>query len=169
VDNPYPRRPVEITEYNYHTPLHLVRAVNAPKYRRDRDAKFILARDFTVSWRDQNDYLHHVTAPEGMLTDLTSSPVHSVIAPTGPWLEAAIIHDFLYVAWEALDYEATDDDRLFADDMLLAGCEASGVGWFKRHAIYRAVRAGGWVPFSDRDGKSFLSPQELRSVLDAPH
>jgi len=34
--------------------------------------------------------------------------------------------------------------RLQLDAMMLAGIEAEGGGWFVRHAIYRAVRLGGW-------------------------
>lgn len=167
----YPEYPVDITEYTYRTPLHLVRALDAPKYREGRDANYIVAKPFTVSYRIEHDFgrkLHFITVPEGMLTDLTSSPIHSVVAPTGPWLEAAVVHDYLYVAWEEMPrYRPTKQDRLFADDMLLAGCKAAGVGWFKRQAIYRAVRAFGWAPFNERDGRSFLTAEELQEVLDA--
>jgi len=171
--NPYPKKSVEIIGYEYLTPLHLVRALNAPKVRKGRDAMYILAEDFVVSYRTADDKLHFVTAPAGMVTDLTSSPVHSVVAPTGPWLEAAIIHDFLYVAWEAIpgalgdSYKPTKQDRAFADDMLHAGCKAAGVGWFKRNMIYAAVRAGGWKPFYSKDGVSFLTAKQLDEVLDA--
>ena len=166
--NPYPKKPVEVVSYEYLTPLLLVRGLNAPKTRKGRDAKYILAADFTISYRTADDKLHFVTAPAGMVTDLTSSPVHSVVAPTGPWLEAAIIHDYLYVAWEAVQYhEPTKQDRAFADDILLAGCKAAGVGWFKRNAIYTAVRAGGWKPFYSKDGVSFLTAKQLDEVLDA--
>ena len=120
--NPYPTREVEITDYRYLTPLHLMRGVNAAKSRKGRDALYILSKDFSIEWTDEAKNRHIITAMKGMVTDLTSSPVHSVVSPTGPWLEAAIIHDYLYIAWESMHgYEPTKRDRKFADRMLLAG------------------------------------------------
>ena len=168
--NPYPTCEVGITDYRYLTPLHLMRGVNAPKSRKGRDAVYILSKDFSVEWADEAQNRHIITAPKGMVTDLTSSPVHSVVSPTGPWLEAAIIHDYLYVAWEAIDgYEPTKRDRKFADKMLLKGCEAANVGWIKRRIIWAAVRAGGWKPFYEKDGVSFLNEDQFNAILDVTH
>jgi hypothetical protein len=164
----YPNEPVEIRGFKFHTPLVLVQAVHGVEMAVDRPAMFILGADFTVSYTTTlSSARRKITAPAGMLTDLISSPFHSIVQPSDPKiLGAGIIHDYLYVAHESIEgYRPINRDRKFADDMLLHGMKESGVGWFRRKMVYRAVRIGGWKPFFERDGRSFLTQPELDDIL----
>lgn len=167
---PYPRKPVEIEDFKFHTPLVLIQALKAEELTPGRKALFILGEDYVVSCRYAgSSKVKIITAPAGMLTDLISSPFHSIVQPSDPKiLGPAIIHDHLYAAWEkVMGYRPRKQDRKFSDDVLLAGMEAAGVGWFKRRMVYRSVRAAGWIPFNERDGRSYLTPEELQAVKDA--
>ncbi|MCY4463595.1 MAG: DUF1353 domain-containing protein [Albidovulum sp.] len=73
----------------------------------------------------------------GFPTDLTSvpRPFRPFVGRVGPHLEASIIHDYLYVAWQIGGLPPTDDMRRFSDEVMLAAMPASGMGC-KAHAIY---------------------------------
>ena len=81
--------------------------------------KYIVAEDYKVSFKvDKTCY--SVTVPAGMKTDFASVPsclgVFG-ITRVGPYLEACVVHDFLYIAWQ---YVAEREcprrvDRRFAD------------------------------------------------------
>ena len=82
---------------------------------------------------------------EGMFTDLSSVPriARGIVGRVGPHLEASIVHDWLYVAWQVEEIKPTDEMRQFADDVFRAGMQKAKVGALKRWAIYQAVRLGG--------------------------
>ncbi len=100
--------------------------------------------------------LESITVPSGFPTDLASIPRIGwfLLPPDGPWVKAAIIHDFLYTTagtgkwgrWEtrppALG-RGTPYSRLEADRIMLEAMENRGVGWFPRTVIYWALRVGG--------------------------
>nr|WP_108386628.1 DUF1353 domain-containing protein [Yoonia sediminilitoris] len=70
-------------------------------------------------------------------------------------MEAAIVHDFLYVAWQGIPGgTANGCDRRFADRVMLATMKSSGVGLLRRWCIFAAVRFGG--------GRTFRKPDHLR-------
>lgn len=79
------------------------------------------------------------TIPEGFLTDGASIPqaFWNIFSSTGKAFYPGVSHDF--------DYSPLSPcvDRLDADRELLAGLEEVGMGWTKRHLIYRAVRMFG--------------------------
>lgn len=56
---------------------------------------------------------------------------------TGGYQRSACLHDALY----ASEYF----DRKQCDDLFLEAMESDGVGYFKRYAMYWAVRAAGWI------------------------
>jgi hypothetical protein len=94
-----------------------------------------------------------ITVPPGVVTDLASIPRWAwvLLPPDGPWVKAAIIHDFLY-ATEG-DGRAWNRDpsispvRVFtraeSDAILLEAMVNRHVSWFQRTVIYLAVRIGG--------------------------
>lgn len=94
-----------------------------------------------------------ITVPPGFVTDLASIPqlAWSLYPPDGPWVKAAIIHDFLYGTGgtgQWLDHPSglsrpTPYSREEADDILREATASRGVGLVKRNVIWSAVRVGG--------------------------
>lgn len=82
-----------------------------------------------------------IMVPAGTLTDLASVPrlAWSLFPPDGVWLEAAVIHDYLY-ATKGLNGVWS---RKEADDLFLEAMKELGVNKLDRTCIYRAVRLGG--------------------------
>ncbi|MFP9136622.1 DUF1353 domain-containing protein [Devosia sp. XGJD_8] len=99
------------------------------------------------------DRQHTITVPAGFVTDLASVPRWAwiLIPPDGPWVKAAIIHDYLYSTggtgkWKKHPPSITRPQpysRLEADRIMEEAMENRGVGWFARRLIYAAVRLGG--------------------------
>jgi len=84
--------------------------------------------------------------PRGFVFDFASIPkiFWSLIgAPaTGKYREAAVVHDYCYYS-EA--YSRWGCDRLFLQQM-----EDLDVPWWKRIAIYWAVRLFGWISWKKK-------------------
>lgn len=80
-----------------------------------------------------------------MLTDLASVPAvfRVFVSRTGPWLEAAVIHDFLTIAWITLDGNGTKHRRKFADEIMRAAM-APRISRFSRRLIHAAIRVAAW-------------------------
>ncbi|MCR9068527.1 MAG: DUF1353 domain-containing protein [Rhodobacteraceae bacterium] len=145
-DDPYPAGPLEVKGFAYHNALVLVRFASAVKTRVKEDADYVVAADYAASWIAADGTVTRVVVPRGMLTDLTSVPpgLRWFIGRVGPWLEAAIVHDWLCIAWMTLDGDGSADRRKFADDVMLAAMKEARVNIVMRRAIYLAVRAWGW-------------------------
>lgn len=80
-----------------------------------------------------------IEVPVGFSTDLASVPrfLWAAFSPADEYLEAAIIHDFLYSEY---------NDRFTrqqADAVMLELMFNLGVSWPRRHAVHRAVRMFG--------------------------
>jgi hypothetical protein len=88
-----------------------------------------------------------IDVPVGFITDGASVPrvFWSLFSPTGSYLKAAVIHDYLYVN-QLFSRETTD--LIFLEAM-----KESGVGFFTRLAVYRAVKFGGWVAWKKNKQK----------------
>lgn len=82
-----------------------------------------------------------ITVASGFETDLASIPrsFHWLIPVNGKHRLAAIIHDWLYA--KAPEWCT----RKLADQVLLEAMKALGESWWRRTAMYSAVRAGGWL------------------------
>jgi hypothetical protein len=144
--NPYPDEWTEITGFAYRSALSLLRPLKAIRTRLDEDADYILQHDYLVDYQIDGCETRRVVVPHGLLTDLTSvpRPLRIFVGRVGPWLEAAILHDYLYIAWQDVpDRRARPRDRLFADRLMLRAMEVAGVGWLQRNAIYWSLRAFG--------------------------
>jgi len=79
-----------------------------------------------------------VTAPERFVTDFASViRLPFIYAWCGNIAQkAAVLHDLAY----RIDADITRED---ADSLFLEAMKVSGISWFTRHAMYRAVRIFG--------------------------
>jgi hypothetical protein len=94
-----------------------------------------------------------ITVPAGFVTDLASIPrwAWTILPPDGPWVKAAVIHDFLYQTkgtgvWKGHpsgDTRPTPYTRAQADGILREAMEDRQVGPVARNIIWAAVRVGG--------------------------
>ena len=85
------------------------------------------------------DHLSRIHVPAGFLTDFASVPkvFWNIMAPTGMYGKAAVIHDYLYRTPKQAS--KADADNVFAEAM-----QALGVGWWTRNIMYQGVhRFGG--------------------------
>lgn len=151
-----------IVDFRYTTPLVLERTVEALKARSGEDADYVVAAPYIVEYRidGEEEEWRNVCVPEGLITDLASVPAvaRSVIDRVGPHLEASIVHDYLYVAWQDIpSRDARDEDRYFADQLFLAGMIEAGVSWTKRQLIYRSVRTFGASVYRDLNPARYVT------------
>jgi len=93
-----------------------------------------------------SDILGTITVPEGFTTDFASVPrLPIAFAVFGGVAEApAVVHDYLY--------SETDTERSICDAVFLEAMEAVGISWWKRRAMWLAVRAAGWAVRSKKRG-----------------
>jgi hypothetical protein len=157
IANPYPASWTALAGFEYMSALRLVRPLNTVQDRLGEDGDYVLDRDFDVCLLVDGRG-HSVTAPRRLITDLTSVPpvFRTFVGRVGPWLEAAILHDWLYVAWQVIPgKEATAGDRAFADRVMLLAMEAARVGWLRRTAIYLALRLFGEASYRRRRKRIF--------------
>lgn len=127
---------------------------------KDGRCKWGVAEPFTYQVRGTHDLIN---VPPGFTTDLASIPsiVWPLLPPDGPWVKAAVVHDFLYKTcgrglWQHDAYAFTrktckqGEDcytRDEADIILKQAMEDRGVGPFQRFLIYTAVHlfgGGSW-------------------------
>ena len=168
---PYPKPGWgKITDFEYKSPLVLYRSIEAVQCRGDKkDADYIVALPYTVNFK-LDGRACSLTVPKGMLTDLASVwfLARPIIGRVGPHLEAAIVHDFLYIAWQNVEgHSANKDDRKFADELMYKAMEKAKVGRIKRDLIYGALRGLGWIAYNKQD-KPPLYHQLPDDALDAP-
>lgn len=163
LENPYPDEDwSEITEFEYVTPLRLCRGMKAVQRRKGDDADYVVSEPYTVRFKLDGGQ-REITVPQGMLTDLSSVPAAArpLIGRVGPHLEASIVHDFLYIAWQDIkDRGARDEDREFADKLFRVGLETARVGRTRRFLIYNAVRWFGGGAFRGKDDRRYVKDQE---------
>ncbi|MEM1431607.1 MAG: DUF1353 domain-containing protein [Pseudomonadota bacterium] len=174
VDTPYPEGRTDVRSLRYRQSLVLLRLKNAVKMRSGEDAHFIVGADYRVSWTDGNGVETDIVVPRGMLTDLTSVPpiFRSLVGRVGPWLEAAVVHDFLAIAWRVLDGNGSARRRLFADDIMWAAMTEAKVGWVRKRLIYGAIRVAALIYYPRKekvapwsDFSADLGDAEIRKQL----
>ena len=166
-ENPYPDAPTKITDFRYDTALVLLRLRDAPRMRNGEDADYIVGRAYKISWQDAAGIWHPLTTPPGLLTDLTSVPrlFRFLVGRVGPWLEAAIVHDYLYIAWQDIgDRGAREADRRFADNLMLAAMIAARVGLLRRWAIFAALRVFGAAGYRRRSSQRFVDVTDAEII-----
>ena len=159
VANPYPGPFSEITDFRYETGLMLLRFRNAVQVRDGEDADYVVGAEYRVSFKvDGRPF--EVVVPPGLLTDLVS--VHWIarwlVSRVGPYLEAAIVHDYLYVAWQSIDGQgARPEDRRFADTVMAGAMKEAQVSWLRRVLIYGATRVFGNATYTTRKPDRYVS------------
>jgi hypothetical protein len=81
-----------------------------------------------------------VVIPKLFISDGLSIPriFQNVISKSPFFIYAGILHDYLYKVNPCKQMKRKQADKLF-----LAWMKIYGVGWIKRHTIYRSVRIGG--------------------------
>jgi hypothetical protein len=113
------------------------------------DGKHIVLTDNLEVWVNIFKQKIELTIPAGFRCDLASIPqmFQWLIPKLGKQNKAGVVHDWFYkyprLENKDKQYIATlsreQVDKLFYQIM-----KGSGVSWWKRHAMYRAVRIGGW-------------------------
>lgn len=86
-----------------------------------------------------------IIIPQKFKTDFASIPqaVRSLIPQLGKWTASAVAHDYAYFCGPSLGFTQKK-----ADDMFLQLMEDAGVKWWRRHAIHKALRIGGWCAWN---------------------
>lgn len=97
-----------------------------------------------LSYQTKRDEV--INVPVGFETDGASVPrvFWWLFPPTGVYLEAAVVHDWLY---HQKQIRGKAIARSRADAIFLQAMDDIGVSWLKRKVIWSAVRAGGWLPW----------------------
>lgn len=165
VPNPYPGQFDRVDDFQYHTRLVLAREPEALRDRARRGNSYVVAEPYTVSFRVDGGTRRFLTVPAGMLTDLVSVPWGSrnIVGKVGPHLEAAIVHDYLFIAWQMLEaHGARRIDFRFANAVMFAGLRAADVPWIMRTAIQTGLRFPyfAWSVYAGADGKCFVELDE---------
>ncbi len=168
--DPYPEDWSRLGGFSYRDPLILVRLKDAVRLRTGEDADFITGAPFGILVEVDQD-VRQITVPPGLITDLTS--VHLIarwiVGRVGPWLEAAIVHDYLYIAWQDQPNPvARDRDRLFADLVMLAGMKAARVSLVRRYAIFAAVRVFGGFGYRRRTRDRYADLSDIDWAFALP-
>lgn len=144
IPNPYHDKRVAIADFNYTNSLVLMRLRDGISPTGRRKCDYIVAEPYTVTYRLRYESaVRNLTVPKGMLTDLTSVPRfgRSIVGVVGRHLEAAIVHDFLFIAWTHVKGRgARDDDFRFANDLMSAAMRKARVGDVERAAINGSIR-----------------------------
>lgn len=160
---PYFDPACEIRDFRYIDWLILGRAPTS-LLRHDREAMYVVMEDYKVKLTIDG-HTRYIIVPKGMTTDLTSVPrwARSIVGRVGPHLEACIVHDWLYIAWQLQDREPTKADWKFANRVLYAGLKAAKVSWVVRTGIKIAMEAPGfsWGVFKKRDINKFVDLEEM--------
>ena len=155
--NPYPDGWKTLSDFEFLSALSLIRPLNTVQERLGEDGDYILQHDLLAKLDIDGESLG-IQVPRGLITDLTSVPWFGriFVSRVGPWLEAAMVHDYLYIAWQDVpDRRPREADRRFADEVFLLAMEHSEVSWWRRMLIYTMVRWFGGGPFRRRRSERY--------------
>lgn len=145
VRNPYPETWRTVSDFEFRSHLYIARAKEAIPNGGGRETQYIVSAEYTCACRVDGEPWE-ITVPSGMLTDLASVPraARWLVGRVGPHLEAAIVHDYLFVAWQEIEGKAArEEDFRFANAVMLAGMRAGGVNGILRNLIFLAVST--WI------------------------
>lgn len=165
--DPYPDHTVNVETVTFTSDLVLFRPrEHFDSSERGQDV-YTVGSPLQIRWTGK-DCEGSVSVPPSFITDLTSVPpgLRWLVSRAGPWLEAAVVHDFLYVAWQTLETTPTEAEktryRKFSDDIMFSGMTRAGVRGWRKWCIYLSVRLfGGWT-FRDTGKRSFVDATDPR-------
>lgn len=143
--NPYPDFDgFEIDGFEYIEPLVVGRHQSEVR----PGALWEVSEDYRVAYR-LNGARVMLLVPKGTPTDFSSvpAPLRPIVSRVGAYLEASVVHDYLYDAWTGFRAEPLERDRLFADQVFRAGLVAAQVPAWRRWLMYQSVRRFGWRRF----------------------
>ncbi|MHA3913801.1 DUF1353 domain-containing protein [Halovulum sp. GXIMD14793] len=169
--DPYPEHPGRVSDFSYEDGLMLLRLKDAVSARKGRDADYIVGADYTITYHLDGTGPHKITVPRGMMTDLVSVPplFRTWVGRVGPYLEAAIVHDYLYIAWQDEDGGVPrKQDRRFADQLFLVGMRAAKVRSYSAWPIYVAVRLMGGFAYWRREKERYVDLSDPTIVAQFP-
>lgn len=108
-----------------------------------------------------------IKVPAGFETDFASVPriLWNILPPTDKWGKAAVVHDYIYRSGGRLD-EKVSISRFWADYIFLAGMHTLGVPWWKRYAMFVAVRLFGWRSFRKTITTTQVDHSETKTVVE---
>jgi hypothetical protein len=174
IPDPYPGAFRSVDCFRYTHRLVLAREPDALLDAARRKVSYYVAEDYPVRFRVDGEE-RELVVPEGMLTDLASVPwfARSLVGRVGPHLEAAIVHDFLYIAWQLIEgREPRREDWRFANEVMFAALWSARVGILREAAIRAALRLPvvSWSLFREREAFHFveLPPEARRRSRSAP-
>jgi len=158
----------DITNFEYDTDLVILRMREACSMGADREADYIVAAPYTVTFEVDGE-ARCITVPAGMLTDLVSVPffLRWLVERVGPHLEAAIVHDFLFIAWayapDEADRRPTREKWLFANRVMITGLQRAGVPKWIRWGIAWALSTPfSWNIFANPSSPHFVDLRNAR-------
>lgn len=128
-----------------------------PYHLADEGGQWVILDEY-IFWSHRIQ--HPLIVPRWFWTDLASIPqwCRSLISVNDRHWLAALPHDLAYVL-QALGKNSFSRSEI--DLMLRDFCKVAGVEWWKRNAMYYAVRAGGWMWFN-HTGKEMYIPSSHR-------
>ena len=156
--SPYPSVSWDkITDVRFDSPLCLCRLTLRPSNNSNSEA--ILFAPFEVSYSLDNRPMQSFKIDRNFITDGSSIPGGILCAIArlfgitrwGKGLEASIVHDYLYIAWQYLNAGATpkDEYKRFADEFFRQLLLKCGVGQLGASIRYHASRTcWGWNAFN---------------------
>lgn len=141
-----------------------------------RGGRSLWALHDPLSYQPSNDS-HVITVPKGCVTDLVSvpRPLWTLLPPDGPWVKAAIVHDYLYATQGSGQLPAgvpgskqpkgitrpEPYTRAESDWILRDALKNRGVDIVRRNIIWLAVRVGGCGPWKrSAEGKRERARQQ---------
>ena len=174
IKNPYPSERIQIDCASYEGDLCLGRKKTALQST-NSEASYVVTRDYKVTYRIKGKKgSNSIIVPDGMLTDLASVPrwARSFYGRVGKHLEAAIVHDWLYMAWQLFHPYKEDHNekppchyRYFADDLFYRLLRASGGFSLCDAAVLTcAVQKRGEKAFRERND-GFIIVEDEKDVL----
>lgn len=172
IENPYPEQSGgKITEFVYLSPVVLYRGKEANEIRgNNEDADYVVACPYLVKYKLDNK-LRFIEVPQGMLTDLASVPwgFRWLVGRVGPHLEASIVHDYLYIAWQDIEgYRAQLKDWAFANKLMGAAMAKAKVVWWRRIIILMAVWIFGWIVYFIRNpNPRYVEVPDYKAEIEA--
>lgn len=128
------------------------------------DDIWVLWETYHYAW-EESLRRYRLTLKKGYVSDLASVPrlfwsvIHPAALGSAPWPHDAgyifrgrfplgWLHEWKRGAWVECRRVFT---RSQVDALFLRIMEDEGIGWWRRHAAWTAVRAGGWIPWATDD------------------
>jgi len=129
--------------------------------------QWLITAPFTYQLADGSG---EIRVPADMVTDFASIPriLWTILAPTGSYGKAAVLHDYLY-RHRLVNVPDRLVDREEADAIFAEAMRALGVNWATRAFLYRGVRVtsgAAWDRYRSAERAADTDPHHDR--LDGP-